>query len=105
MEARNKFYGREGASRPYSLRGMSGGGVWFVPKLFPVPFPPDMPFLNPKLMGSFIEHRKQQSVLVAPKITFHLQKIADKYPDLGKLLEAELEAHRQGEELQPWKKQ
>jgi hypothetical protein len=62
---------------------MSGEGVWLVPQLIGEPYPPGAPFTQPKLIGFFIEHRRPQSVLIATKIHFHIDKIIEKYPKLA----------------------
>lgn len=76
----NTAHSDKGLNRTISLRGMSGGGVWLVPALIGEPWPTLSPFVQPKLMGIFTEHRKDRAVLLATRICLPLALIMKNYP-------------------------
>lgn len=78
----NTMYTEKGVVRSHSMAGMSGGGVWLVPELVGEAFPAQAPFIAPKLMGIFTEHRKSRSILLAVRVRFLLNKIIERYPNL-----------------------
>jgi len=75
-------YTARGISRSRSMRGVSGGGVWLVPDLIGEPFTRESPFTTPRLMAIFTEVRRKNSVFLATKVNFHLDKIMETYPGI-----------------------
>jgi len=69
-----KLISREGTADPPNMRGMSGGGVWIVPRAMGLEE-------SHRLAGIFIEHRRAERLMVATNVAIHLNLIAYYHPE------------------------
>jgi hypothetical protein len=78
----NKLLGPNGCVGSHELAGMSGCGVWFVPQVNREPLSIHALDQLPRLVGIFIEQRRDQAMVVATNICRHAEIIRAAYPDL-----------------------
>ncbi|HWE86332.1 MAG TPA: hypothetical protein VG267_15420 [Terracidiphilus sp.] len=64
-----------------NMKGMSGAGVWLVPRVMGSPQPH-------RLAGIFIEHRRTQRLMVATNVAVHLQLIAHYHSEFDDVFSA-----------------